>query len=276
MAKSVFRVSESEAEKLVKLARRYTGVALDSGRLDFIQARLLPVLNACSLECFADLIRLLEVGESDSIKNAFIDAITTHETYFYREPSAFTLLKNTIIPRYVRDGRGPVLRICSAACSTGQEVYSICMVLDELSGMLDQVRIRIDGYDISDACISTARHGSYTAYEVNRGLSLVDVSKYFEKIGSRYVIVERFRRMAKFKTLNLLGELGAMPAYDIIFCRNIMNYFESGDRVRLFRNLASVTVQGGVMIAGGAEILPKEIKEFESHHGDGCVYYQRV
>jgi len=276
VSKSISSISGAEAIQLVGLADRYTGVMLEPVRHNFLEARLAPVLSQFSFESFGQLIKSLEGEGNGPLKNIFIDAITTHETYFFRDFAVFALLKSQLIPDFVNSDRSSVLRICSAACSTGQEPYSICMVVDELAPLLEGHRVQVDGYDISRASIETARSADYSNYEVNRGLSPAYIKRYFDKVDQRYRVIDRLRSMVNFKELNLLDDLGVMPTYDIVFCRNIANYFKVSDRVRLFRQLATVIAKGGILITGGSEIVPQNVNEFKPIHGDGCVYYEKL
>jgi chemotaxis protein methyltransferase CheR len=236
-------------------------------------------LKLPSYRALLDQVR--QVGKA-SLQERIIDAITTNETFFFREPGAFDFLRRRAIPnvldaRTASKSRDP-MRIWSAACSSGQEMYSIAIAAMELIGeKLACEKISMDGTDISEQILARASLGVFSSFEVNRGMPAALLSKYFTPHPNGYKIKDSIRAMCRFNKANLLRLPPVVTRYDLIFCRNVSIYFSPLERSQMFRNLASCLVPNGVLIVGSTE----QVRDCESHlklmtDFSGCFYYQRI
>jgi chemotaxis protein methyltransferase CheR len=206
-----------------------------------------------------------------------IDAITTNETLFFRDTAPFDLLRQKIVPelidRRLRTGSARI-RIWSAACSTGQEIYSIAILLKELLGDPERYGVRLVGTDISDDAVARASRGVYNEAEISRGLSEQLRDKYFARSPKGWQIRDEIRAMSSFKHLNLMDDLSSMGKFDVIFCRNVAIYFNDPDRISLFRRLERAMEPNGYLVVGAMESLASICPQFESKRHLRSVFYQ--
>jgi chemotaxis protein methyltransferase CheR len=171
-------------------------------------------------------------------------------------------------------GHPPSIRIWSAACSTGQEVYTIAIVLKELLGDLSRYNIRLLGTDISDQAVATASRGIYNRFEIERGLPNDKLSRYFTETNGSWKIRDELRAMATFKRQNLFEDFNSLGRFHIIFCRNVAIYFTEQDRVRLFERIARSLDPGGSLVIGSTETISGISQQFESKRYLRSIYYQ--
>lgn len=264
-----------ELEQLIGYVRLFTGIALDESKAYLFESRLKPVMARFNMTSYGQLIATLsETGES-AADGALIDAITTNETYFFRDVHPFVLLKHKLLPDLLARDNPRVIRICSAACSTGQEAYSVAMVLDSLLPELDKTKVRIEAYDVSERVLKVAQKGEYSRFEVERGLSAELIKRNFTRTDNRFQISDRLQSVVSFHKLNLLKPLGPMPRFDLIFCRNVINYFDIKDREFLVEQLASMLVPKGRLIIGATESLYERTNRFSRNISDGSCYYEK-
>jgi len=256
------------------------GVNLDESKGYLVETRLGGLLRDIGAGTWTELLQKVKVETFGSLRTKVINAITTNETSFFRDTSPFELLRNKLFPELIdrrnRAGIKPVpIRILSAACSTGQEIYTTAMVLKELLGAFGGYDIRILGIDISDAVIAQASYGHYTRLELDRGLSADKLARHFEPAGERWKIRDELRALATFRKANLLVPLAAPAPFDIIFCRNVAIYFTEPDKIRLFRNLGRTLDRDGALIIGATESITGLCPEFEPQRYLRAVYYRR-
>ncbi len=209
-----------------------------------------------------------------------IDAISTNETFFFRDNIPFELLKNKVFPDLIdkRCKQYPdiptPLRIWSVACSTGQEVYSVAIILLEMLTDLNRYNIHILGTDISNKALAQASYGQYNQFEISRGMPENLLKKYFHKTGSNWQINDEVRILAKFKHLNLMQDFGAIGKFDVILCRNVAIYFNQTNKIKLFKKLAHSLAPDGVLIIGSSETLHGFATDFKARHYLKGTFYQ--
>lgn len=257
----------------------HTGIVLNSTKAYLLESRLAPMLDEFGATNFTDFF--YAGYRSSEWVSRVIDAMSTHETSFFRDQRPFDLLLTKILPEYFDkrpnkpEAFSPGLQIWSAACSTGQEVYSIAMVIAELLGRnIGQWDITITGTDVSDIAINKARQALYTSYEVDRGVSLRLRQKYFESQGELLKIRDDLQTMTGFKKSNLLASSGVNGLYDIILCRNVAIYFDQENRRRLFEKIATCLRPGGILIIGSTESLYGVSDHFTRKESCNTVYFQ--
>ena len=255
------------------------GVHLDHSKGYLLETRLGGLLREVATPSFSELYYKAKSDLTHGLRRKIIDAITTNETSFFRDTSPFELLQHKLIPelidRRTKTGVRPLpIRIWSAACSTGQEVYSTGIVLKELLGDLRGYDVRILGTDISDRAVAQASYGHYSRQELDRGMPPDRVTKYFGGNGDRWKIRDDVRALATFKTMNLLEPFAFPVPFDIIFCRNVAIYFTEPDKVRLFKNIGKYLAKDGYLIIGGTESISGLCPEFEPKRYLRAVFYQ--
>ncbi|KMQ51871.1 Chemotaxis protein methyltransferase CheR [Chitinispirillum alkaliphilum] len=275
------KITEEDILAWSNYVRSLCGINLDSSKGYLFENRLGYLGKEVGTIVWSDLLYKIKSDQSGSLRRKLIDSITTNETSFFRDGSPFDLLQFKILPdlidkRKKQQGRTSdiPLRIWSAACSTGQEVYSIAIVIKELLGAMQGYDPRILGTDISDRVVSKASYGKYEKNEIERGLKPEKISKYFSPEGTQWKIRDEYRALATFKKINLLEPFTFPVKFDIVFCRNVAIYFGEADRKSLFQRLGKVLAPDGYLIIGSTESITTICPEFQPHRYQRSVYYQ--
>lgn len=252
----------------------------DASKAYLIETRLAPLLQDTGSTSWIQLFSKVKSDPTGALKKKVINLITTNETSFFRDTSPFELLQYKIIPDLIdvkkKQNPGGVIpiRIWSAACSTGQEVYSTLIVFKELLGDLKGFDIRILGSDISDKVMSAASYAKYSKLELERGLTQEKINKYFVQDGSMWRVRDEIRAMATYKAINLLEPFVFPHKFDVILCRNVAIYFSIEDRKSLFGKIANVLSPNGYLIIGSTESMTGICPQFESKRYLRSVFYQ--
>jgi chemotaxis protein methyltransferase CheR len=277
----MLKLLAEEFKVLAKYIYTISGVYLDESKTYLIETRLQSLVKELGCASYSELYYRAVSDQTKSLLNRIIDAITTNETLFFRDQPAFELLRNKILPDLIdrkakrMQGTQPIsLRIWSAACSTGQEVYSIAIVLKELLPDLAKYDIRILGTDISDGAVARASYGNYNQFELDRGFPKDKVSHYFRQEKGQWKIRDDIRAMASFRKFNLFDNIASLGYFDLIFCRNVAIYFTDEDRVRLFDKIGKALDTGGCLVIGSTESLTTCSPQFEPKRYLRSVYYQ--
>ena len=249
-------VSPQQFGFLCDFLKRRTGVVLDQTKAYLLEARLLPVMRQRNLPDLATLADRLRTGRDTVLEQDVLNAMMTHETSFFRDKSPFETLK-LLIPTLVKQRAvARHLVIWSAASSSGQEVYSLAMLLQEhFRDLLAGWKIRLIATDFSEPVLARARAGVYSELEISRGLSPELRAKYFTPLQGRWSIVQDCRRGVEFRQINLTGVWPAMPPCDIVFLRNVMIYFDHDTKRQVVERLAQQLHPRGYLIIGHSESL---------------------
>lgn len=250
-------VTEPSVTRLCDLVEELCGVALDQSKLYMIRGRLRPLLEEFGFADYEALAKDAERSSRMALRDRLVDALTTNETLFFRDRSPFEALKTQILPA-IKNAAGtsrPRLRIWSAACSTGQEPYSIAMTLAETIGDLSKWEISILASDVSPAALERAKKGLYATHEMDRGVSEALRQKFFSKQNDMWEIKPEIRRMIRFESHNLHKLPPAAGPFEIIFCRNVAIYFKKDARAAVFERLAAKLTTDGYLFVGCSESL---------------------
>jgi len=273
----VIKLLPEEHQALAQYIYSLCAVTLDQSKAYLIENRLSGLVEETGSTNFTQLLARAKSDPNRALERRIIDAITTGETLFFRDTAPFDLLRHKIVPelidRQARNGAARI-RIWSAACSTGQEVYSIAILLKELLGDPDRYGLRLLGTDISDQAVARASRGVYSPVEISRGLSDALRTKYFLPVASGWQIRDEIRGMASFKKLNLMQDLSALGRFDVILCRNVAIYFTERDRIALFGRIAKALEPDGSLLVGAMESLGGICPQFESKRHLRAVFYQ--
>jgi chemotaxis protein methyltransferase CheR len=246
-----------------------------------LETRLTKLIESYKCQSFSELYQKAVSDSSKVLEKKIIDAITTNETLFFRDGSPFELLRHKIIPELIdKYNSSKILpsskkiRIWSSACSTGQEVYSIAIILKELLGDVGKFGIQLLGTDLSDAAIKQASYGIYNKFQIERGLPRDRLQRFFSPSGASWKIKDEIRGMATFKKMNLMMPFLNMGKFDIILCRNVAIYFTLEDRVKLFKKLSECLVPDGYLIIGSTESLTGVCPQFVPKRHLKSIFYQ--
>jgi chemotaxis protein methyltransferase CheR len=239
---------------IATLLKERSGLIVTPEKTYLFETRLLPVARRANLGTLEQLIAAMRTGRNEALIGEVVDAMTTNETSFFRDRHPFEAMKKVLLPGLIeRRAAQKHLRIWSAACSTGQEAYSLAMMLRDDFPLLASWRVEIVGTDISPSVVARAKEGTYSTFEVQRGLPIQLLVKHFDQVGEQWRIKPEIRRMADFRLFNLLGDLAPLGQFDIILCRNVLIYFDLALKARVLDGMHQRLARDGGLILGGAE-----------------------
>lgn len=277
----MIKIQADEARALSQYIYSLCGVSLDESKNYLLENRLAPLLLENSCASFSEFYLKARSDPTKNIPRKIVDAVTTGETSFFRDTAPFELFQNKLLPdlidrkkRNSPPGAPISIRIWSAACSSGQEVYTTAILLQETLGNSANYNIHLVGTDISDQAVARASYGVFSRMEVERGLASDRLQRHFTAVEKGWKIRDELRAMVSFKKLNLMEDFSSLGRFDIIFCRNVAIYFTEADKIRLFSKLGNVLNPDGALIIGSTESLTGLCPQFESMRYLRSVYYR--
>jgi len=248
-------VTSADYEFLRRLLKDRSGLDLSADKQYLVESRLIPLARRAGLPGLPELVQKLKSG-ADALTTEVVEAMTTNETFFFRDKVPFDHLRQTILPDLLRArANRRSLRIWCAASSTGQEPYSIAMCLKELGSTLAGWRIEILATDLSQAVLEKSKAGIFSQFEVQRGLPIQLLVKNFTQTGELWQLNADIRAMVQHRQLNLLQDFSHLGAFDVIFCRNVLIYFDQETKANIFGRLARVLESDGYLLLGAAETV---------------------
>ncbi len=248
----------SDVAFLAQLLKRRTGIAINPLKTTQIAARLAPVARRFGFRNADELLRELPHGR-ESLFAPVIEAMTTNDTWFFRDRALFEQVREIILPDLMsRRARSKTLRIWCAAAATGQEAYTLAMIVNDMGIAADGWDVELIATDINAGCIARASSGLYNAFEIQRGLGIKRLIANFTQEGENWRIAEHLRRMVKFRSFNLLDDYGWLGEMDVVFCRNVLLYFDQRTKTKILERLAEAISPDGYLIVGTAE-MPHEV-----------------
>lgn len=269
--------SESDYAYLRELVLEQSANLIDPSRNALFDTRLRPIAREAGASSLKDFVSILKVDRAPHLHRAVAEAMTINETSFFRDLKPFEMLRETILPRLIEERRDKRrLRIWSAASSTGQEAYSIAMLLVEHFPLLAGWDVKIVGTDISRYVIGYAQRGRYRRLEVNRGLPARMLLKYLVRDGEEWEISPRIRSMCEFQYANLCEPLPKLPVFDLVMLRNVLLYFPLQDRRFLFGEVHRQMAPDGCLVLGNAEQVEDSSNLFELEFASNSYCYRRV
>jgi chemotaxis protein methyltransferase CheR len=249
-------VTPLDYEFLCKCLKDRSGLVLSSDKQYLVESRLLPVARRADFDSLGELVSALKRGNADALMTAVVEAMMTNESLFFRDKTPFDYFRTTVMPALTAARRGVrSIRIWCAAASTGQEPYSLAMALKEMEHDLAGWRIDLVATDISNEVLEKARQGLYSQFEVQRGLPIQLLVKYFTQVGEAWQIAPEIRAMVKYRQLNLLSDFSYLGTFDLIFCRNVLIYFDQATKADLLDRLAKMVASDGFLVLGAAETV---------------------
>jgi len=238
---------------LRKLLKERSGLDLSADKQYLVESRLMPLARKAGLAGIPELVQKMKSG-AEPLTVDVVEAMTTNETFFFRDKIPFDHLRDSILPMLLASRAArKTIRIWSAACSTGQEPYSIAMCLKEKGAVLQGWRIEIVGTDLSQEVLEKSKAGIYSQFEVQRGLPIQLLVKYFTQNGELWQISPEIRGMVQHKQLNLLQDFSHLGKFDVIFCRNVLIYFDQPTKTNIFERMSRIIEPDGMLMLGAAE-----------------------
>jgi chemotaxis protein methyltransferase CheR len=246
-------MTDSDFAFLRGFLKSRSGLDLGPEKRYLAESRLAPLCRTTGLTSLGDIVQALREGAED-FGRAVVEVMATHETLFFRDRTPFDALRATILPRLAASRpSGRPLRIWSAAASTGQEAYSVAMVVREMAPALGGRPVEILATDLSAGAIARAQAGLYSQFEIQRGLPIRALLLHFTQGEGGWEILPELRRAVEFRTFNLLDDFTSLGSFDVILCRNLLIYFDLGAKERLLAKLSRALAVDGVLSLGAAE-----------------------
>jgi len=249
-------VTPQDFDYLRKLLRERSGLVLAAEKQYLAESRLVPVARRHGMANLTELIERLRNKSPAALIAEVVEAMTTNETFFFRDKLPFDHFRETMMPALIAArAREKRIRIWCTAASSGQEPYSLAMLLKAMSAPLAGYRIDIVATDLSSEVLEKAKAGVYTQFEVQRGLPVQLLVKFFEQNGESWQLAPELRSMVQFRPLNLLNDFSALGSFDVVFCRNVLIYFDQDSKVAVLNRIARQIPNDGYLVLGAAETV---------------------
>lgn len=267
-------LAPDEVQWLQSLLDTTTAIQLDAGRSGRVGMRLAPVAQRAGVGSVSELIALARRERRGPLIDEIIDAIATHETSWFRDSDPWKVMARAVVPDVVsRRGPSRPVRIWSAACSSGQEPYSIALALTETLGPL-RGRVLITASDFSGSMVDKASQGRFTQLEMNRGMPARLLVKYFQRDGAYWRVNDDIRSLVTFEQRNLVRPFDGMPTFDVVCLRNVLIYFDLAVRTRILNEMRRVVADDGWLLLGSSETLLGLTVGWDYTTIDGTVLYR--
>lgn len=251
-------------EMLATLLKQRSGLMLTNDKAYLLETRLMPVARKHGLKDLDQLCSEVRLKKPQKLIEDITEAMTTNESLFFRDSKPFDQFRQLLLPQLLKSRAATKkIRIWSAACSSGQEPYSLAMILKEEQAKLNGWQIEITATDISDEMLDKAQAGIYTQFEVQRGLPIQMLVKYFKQNGDKWHIEPSLKSLISFKPFNLLDHPRGLGKFDIVFCRNVLIYFDHPTKGEVLSNISDVLAKDGVLYLGGAETVLGVTEKFK-------------
>jgi chemotaxis protein methyltransferase CheR len=249
-------VTPMEYDYLRKLLKERSGLVLSSDKQYLVESRLLPIARKSGLTGLGELVQKIKTPGTEALIVEVVEAMTTNESFFFRDKIPFDHFREAIMPSLVvARAKQRRVRIWCAAASTGQEPYSLAMCLKEMAGQISGWRVEIIATDLSHEVLEKAKAGIYSQFEVQRGLPIQLLVKYFTQIGETWQIAPEIRSMVQYRPFNLLSDFGQLGIFDVVYCRNVLIYFDQQTKVDVLERIARIAEPDGFLVLGAAETV---------------------
>jgi len=267
---------QEDINKFFSIISKEFGIKLSYSDIMRLRIQVRQVMDVHGCANFADLNKYLANGDSHQIKHDLLSSLTTNETQFMRDPQLFKLLKNNVLYELSSKFNNS-LNVWSAACSTGQEVYSLLFTLKDFNYLTrDKLDFKITGTDIDKVPLHRAEMAIYHESEIKRGLAKHYILDYFDKVDDYYQLKEEFKGYAKFKNLNLMSNFWTSERYHLVLCRNVLIYFGAQARQKILKNMENQIVTGGYLVLGGSESINNDSLKFRPINFPEYTIYEKI
>jgi chemotaxis protein methyltransferase CheR len=249
-------VTPLDYDYLRKLVKERSGLVLSADKQYLVESRLLPVARKAGLTGLSELVQKIKGTNAQALVVEVVEAMMTNESFFFRDKLPFDHFRDTVIPSLIAARASQRrIRIWCAAASTGQEPYSLAMCLKELAPLVAGWRVDILATDLSNEVLEKAKAGIYSQFEVQRGLPIQMLIKYFAQIGETWQIAPEIRAMVQFRSFNLLNDFASLGMFDVVFCRNVLIYFDQQTKIGMLDRMARMVERDGYLVLGAAETV---------------------
>ena len=267
-------LSQEDFDLVQSMLAQRVGIALSGDKQYLVVNRLTPLVRSFQFDSLHSLIMSLKTGGNSRLWDEVVDVLAVHETFFFRDQAPFQQLEREILPAICREAEqsGRKIHIWSAGCSTGQEAYSIGMLLLEIAPQLAS-QVKIMGSDVSSKVLQAAEQGIFRPFEVSRGLSPQRLRRFFEPAEQSWRAIDTLRAMMEWQNFSLAGPWPSLPTFDLILLRNVMVYFDAKVRESLVHKLHPQLRRGGRLVIGSAESLMAYRHAFRLHSSLGASHY---
>lgn len=269
-------VSKESLNYFFSFLQKESGLILDDSKTYLIEARLEPIASEAGLASIDSLCQQLRLNPNSPLRQKVVDAMTTNETSFFRDMIPFEIVRKMVLPELLKTNqKSKNIRIWSAACATGQEPYSLAMLLSNLDAAVAGWNVEILATDLVERVLDKARKGIYSHYEIQRGLPAQYMTRYFDQVDSEWRVKPELKKWIQFRRLNLLSDYASLGLFDIIFCRNILIYFDAASKKKVLERMAACLTPDGVLFLGGGETplgITDQLTRIEVDRG---VYYKK-
>lgn len=247
-------ISAIDFDFVAREVKERSGLVLTPDKGYLLDTRLGPLARKDGFASVEEMLRTARVRRDERVLAAIVDALSTNETFFFRDKIPFESVREFIVPKlFAAKGKGARIRAWCAACSTGQEPYSLAMTFEEMRAAGQPIEAEIIATDLSDRVLEKCRAGLYSQFEVQRGLPITHLMKYFTKQGESWKVNDRLRAQVEFRRVNLLEQFTTMGMFDIVFCRNVLIYFDAEAKKRTLERIAAQSHPHAFLLMGGAE-----------------------
>jgi chemotaxis protein methyltransferase CheR len=255
------------------ILKKRSGLMLGDDKAYLLESRLMPVARKHGLKTLDEVISKVRTASTEALLVDITEAMTTNESFFFRDTKPFDLFRDDVLPTLLESrGSQRSFRVWCAAASSGQEPYSLAILLKEADRKLAGWRTEIVGTDISLEILARAKEGKYTQFEVQRGLPIQLLVKYFDKQGEHWSIKPEIRNAVSYREFNLLDSLAPLGKFDVVFCRNVLIYFDQPTKKVVLEKIAAQMPPDGILFLGGAETVLGITDKFEPVPGKRGIY----
>ena len=263
----------NDFDMITRLLKERSGLVLTKDKAYLLESRLNPVARKWQFKGFDELAQAVRLGKDEALLRDVTEAMTTNESFFFRDSKPFDQFRNLVLPHLLANrATGNSFRIWSAACSNGQEPYSLAMILRDHETQLASWNVEIVATDLSTEVLAKAAEGAYSQFEVQRGLPINYLVKFFRQEGDRWIIADSIRKMVNFKKFNLLEDASSLGRFDVVFLRNVLIYFDQETKGQVLERVAKLMPPDGFLYLGGAETVLGISDKFQLIPGQRGVY----
>ncbi len=260
-------------ELISGLLKQRSGLILPADKVYLLESRLTPIAHKRGLETLDDLVNEVRLKRKEDLLVEITEAMTTNESFFFRDNKPFDLFKDTVMPQLIESRANQKrIRIWCAAASTGQEPYSLAIILKEMAAKLVGWKVEIVGTDISQQVLDKAKEGMFSQFEVQRGLPIQLLIKYFNQVGDLWQISDDIKTMVTYKMFNLLEPFSSLGSFDVIFCRNVLIYFDQPTKTQVLEKMRKLIPDDGTLFLGAAETVLGITDQFKPVQGQRGLY----
>ncbi len=266
-------MTPEDFKTLATILKKRSGLALAEDKTYLLESRLMPVVRRRKLDSIEALVAKLRMGNDPSLETEVMEVMTTNESFFFRDTRPFDQFRDVVLPELmVRRAQKRRIRVWSAACSSGQEPYSLAMLLKEMGSALAGWTVEIVATDISEEILAKARQGVYTQFEVQRGLPIQLLMKYFSQTDQGWKIDPALGASISFRPFNLLDSMAGLGTFDVVYCRNVLIYFDQPTKTQVLERIRKQMADDGYLFLGGAETVLGICDAFKPLAGQRGMY----